>query len=46
MVFGERWPALTEDGSTLEANTPVVVTGIRSTTLIVQRVTNLKASTG
>ena len=46
LVFGERWPALTEDGTPLEANTPVVVTAVRSTTLIVQRSTNLKASTG
>jgi membrane protein implicated in regulation of membrane protease activity len=45
LIFGERWPALTGDGSALEANTPVVVTGIKSTTLIVERSSNLKTST-
>lgn len=46
IIFGERWPALTEDGSVLEANTPVIVRAIRSTTLIVEGATNLRASTG
>ena len=33
---GELWPALTDDGSQLPANTLVVVTALRSTTLIVR----------
>jgi membrane protein implicated in regulation of membrane protease activity len=33
---GESWPAVTEDGSPVEVDTPVVVTALRSTTLIVR----------
>jgi membrane protein implicated in regulation of membrane protease activity len=35
-ISGELWPALTEDGSPVPANTLVVVTALRSTTLIVR----------
>jgi membrane protein implicated in regulation of membrane protease activity len=35
-IAGELWPALTDDGSPLAANTLVVVTALRSTTLIVR----------
>jgi membrane protein implicated in regulation of membrane protease activity len=37
-IAGELWPALTEDGSSLPATTPVVVTALRSTVLIVRPV--------
>ena len=37
-IAGELWPALTEDGSPLPATTPVVVTALRSTVLIVRPV--------
>src|SRR6202158_4731291 len=33
-IAGELWPALTEDGSPMAVNTLVVVTALRSTTLI------------
>jgi membrane protein implicated in regulation of membrane protease activity len=35
-ISGELWPALTDDGSPVPANTLVVVTALRSTTLIVR----------
>jgi len=35
-IGGELWPALTEDGSPLPATTPVIVTALRSTILIVR----------
>ena len=35
-IAGESWPALTDDGSTLPAGTPVIVTALRSTVLIVR----------
>jgi membrane protein implicated in regulation of membrane protease activity len=35
-IAGELWPALTDDGSPVVANTLVVVTALRSTTLIVR----------
>ncbi|TMF55072.1 MAG: NfeD family protein [Chloroflexi bacterium] len=35
-IAGELWPAITADGSSVPANTPVVVTALKSTTLIVQ----------
>ena len=35
-IAGELWPALTEDGSPMPVNTLVVVTALRSTTLIVR----------
>jgi membrane protein implicated in regulation of membrane protease activity len=35
-IAGELWPAQTEDGSSLPATTPVTVTGLRSTILIVR----------
>lgn len=37
-IAGELWPALTEDGSALPATTPVIVTALRSTMLIVRAV--------
>jgi membrane protein implicated in regulation of membrane protease activity len=39
-IAGELWPALTEDGSALPATTPVVVTALRSTVLIVRAVSS------
>jgi membrane protein implicated in regulation of membrane protease activity len=35
-IAGELWPALTEDGNPVPVNTLVVVTALRSTTLIVR----------
>ncbi|HEV3460957.1 MAG TPA: NfeD family protein [Candidatus Dormibacteraeota bacterium] len=35
-IAGELWPALTDDGSPVPANTLIVVTALRSTTLIVR----------
>src|SRR5919108_2846839 len=35
-IAGELWPAQTADGSPLPASTPVTVTGLRSTILIVR----------
>jgi membrane protein implicated in regulation of membrane protease activity len=35
-IAGELWPALTADGSPVPANTLIVVTALRSTTLIVR----------
>ena len=35
-IAGELWPALTDDGSPVPANTLVIVTALRSTTLIVR----------
>ncbi len=35
-IAGELWPALTDDGSPIPVNTLVVVTALRSTTLIVR----------
>jgi membrane protein implicated in regulation of membrane protease activity len=37
-IAGELWPALTEDGSALPATTPVIVTALRSTVLIVRAI--------
>jgi membrane protein implicated in regulation of membrane protease activity len=42
-IAGEMWPALTEDGSPLPATTPVVVTALRSTVLIVRPVPKLSS---
>jgi membrane protein implicated in regulation of membrane protease activity len=39
-IAGELWPALTDDGSALPATTPVVVTALRSTVLIVRAVSS------
>jgi len=36
MIAGELWPALTDDGTAVPVNTLVVVTALRSTTLIVR----------
>ncbi len=35
-ISGELWPAVTEDSSSVPAETPVVVTAIRGSTLIVR----------
>ena len=35
-IAGELWPAITEDGSPLPANTPIIVTDLRSTVLVVR----------
>jgi membrane protein implicated in regulation of membrane protease activity len=42
-IAGELWPALTEDGSPLPASTPVIVTALRSTMLIVRAVSSTQA---
>ncbi|HKV31804.1 MAG TPA: NfeD family protein [Candidatus Dormibacteraeota bacterium] len=44
-IAGELWPALTEDGSPVPANTMVVVTALRSTTLIVRPVSSPSIAT-
>ncbi|HVS07749.1 MAG TPA: NfeD family protein [Candidatus Dormibacteraeota bacterium] len=44
-IAGELWPALTEDGSPVPANTMVVVTALRSTTLIVRPVSSPSTAT-
>jgi membrane protein implicated in regulation of membrane protease activity len=38
---GELWPALTEDGTALPATTPVMVTALKSTILIVRAVSSM-----
>jgi membrane protein implicated in regulation of membrane protease activity len=35
-IAGELWPAITEDGSPLPVATPVIVTDLRSTVLVVR----------
>lgn len=42
-IAGESWPALTEDGSALPATTPVIVTALRSTILIVRAVSSTQS---
>jgi membrane protein implicated in regulation of membrane protease activity len=44
-IAGELWPALTEDGSPVPANTLVVVTALRSTTLIVRATSSTSTAT-
>jgi len=44
-IAGESWPALTEDGSAVPVDTPVVVTALRSTTLIVRVASSRPAPT-
>jgi membrane protein implicated in regulation of membrane protease activity len=39
-IAGESWPALTDDGSALPASTPVIVTALRSTVLIVRAISS------
>lgn len=39
-IAGESWPALTDDGSALPAATPVIVTALRSTVLIVRAISS------
>lgn len=39
-IAGELWPAITEDGSPLPASTPVIVTELRSTVLVVRPVSS------
>lgn len=43
-IAGESWPALTEDGSPLPTSTPVVVTALRSTILIVRAVSQIRSA--
>jgi membrane protein implicated in regulation of membrane protease activity len=45
-IAGELWPALTDDGSPVPANTLVVVTALRSTTLIVRPASAPSTATG
>lgn len=42
-IAGESWPALTEDGSALPATTPVIVTALRSTILIVRAISSTQS---
>ncbi|MDQ6712629.1 MAG: NfeD family protein [Candidatus Dormibacteraeota bacterium] len=44
-IAGELWPALTDDGSPVAANTLVVVTALRSTTLIVRPASSASTAT-
>lgn len=39
-IAGESWPALSEDGNPLPASTPVIVTALRSTVLIVRAISS------
>ena len=39
-IAGESWPALTDDGSALPVATPVIVTALRSTVLIVRAISS------
>jgi membrane protein implicated in regulation of membrane protease activity len=43
-IAGELWPAITEDGSPLPATTPVIVTDLHSTVLIVRAASSPSAS--
>ena len=44
-IAGELWPALTDDGSPVPINTLVVVTALRSTTLIVRAASSTSTPT-
>ncbi|HEV2014642.1 MAG TPA: NfeD family protein [Candidatus Dormibacteraeota bacterium] len=44
-IAGELWPALTDDGSAVPVNTLVVVTALRSTTLIVRAASSTTTAT-
>jgi membrane protein implicated in regulation of membrane protease activity len=44
-IAGELWPALTEDGTAMPVNTLVIVTALRSTTLIVRAVPSASTPT-
>lgn len=44
-IGGELWPAVTDDGSPVPANTLVVVTALRSTVLIVRAASSTSTST-
>jgi membrane protein implicated in regulation of membrane protease activity len=44
-IAGELWPALTDDGSAVPVNTLVVVTALRSTTLIVRAASSTSTPT-
>jgi membrane protein implicated in regulation of membrane protease activity len=44
-IAGELWPALTDDGSPVPVNTLVVVTALRSTTLIVRAASSTTTAT-
>jgi len=44
-LAGESWPAVTDDGSPLPANTLVVVTALRSTVLVVRAATSTSTAT-
>jgi membrane protein implicated in regulation of membrane protease activity len=44
-IAGELWPALTDDGSSLPATTPVIVTALRSTVLIVRAASSQQTPT-
>jgi membrane protein implicated in regulation of membrane protease activity len=44
-IAGELWPALTDDGSPVPVNTLVVVTALRSTTLIVRAASSTSTPT-
>jgi membrane protein implicated in regulation of membrane protease activity len=44
-IAGELWPALTEDGSPVAANTLIIVTALRSTTLIVRPASSSSTAT-
>ena len=35
-IAGESWPAVTDDASSIPAQTPVIVTGLRGSTLVVR----------
>ncbi|HVH31818.1 MAG TPA: NfeD family protein, partial [bacterium] len=45
VIFGERWPAITADGSPLSQDTTVLIKSLRNATLVVEPVQSSSAST-
>jgi len=45
VIFGERWPAITADGSAVPPDTTVVIKALRNATLVVEPVPSSTSST-
>ncbi len=45
VIFGERWPAISADGSPVQADTTVVIKALRNATLVVEPVQSSTSST-
>ncbi len=45
VIFGERWPATTADGSPIATDTPVLIKALRNATLVVEPVQSSTSST-